>query len=74
MDRIPVDLDMIISSKDLYKATRYLREKGFKVIVYEPYTVTLTKRLCHRPLYTAFSRGIYIQMVRDYSKNILRRS
>ena len=62
MDRVSVDLDIIISSKDIYKAARLLREKGFRVIVYKPYTITLErkKKLHSRLIYTAFIRMDHI--------------
>jgi uncharacterized protein YqgQ len=76
VDHVSVDLDMIISSKDIYKAVRLLSEKGFKVIVDEPYIMTLARKDFIIDLYTqpSFVCGSYIQMMRDYSKNILRRS
>jgi predicted methyltransferase len=43
---------MIISLKDIYKAVRHLREKEFKVIVYEPYTITLARKGFVVDLYT----------------------
>ena len=43
MDHISVDLDILISSKVIYKAARLLREK-IRIIVYEPYTITLARK------------------------------
>jgi len=74
-DHVSIDLDILISSKDVYKAVSLLREKGFEVIVYEPYTITLARKGFIIDLYTQPSfHGSYIQMVRSCSKNILRRS
>ena len=41
MDHVSIDLDIIISSKDIYKALRLLCEKGFRIIVNVPYIITL---------------------------------
>jgi len=76
MDRISVDLDIIISSKDIYKATRLSREKGFKVIVYEPYTITLARKGFIVDLYTqpSFAWIIYSdgeKLLKEYSEKIM---
>jgi uncharacterized protein YqgQ len=43
-DHVSIDLDIIISSKDIYKALRLLREKGFRIIVNVPYIITLARK------------------------------
>jgi len=76
MDRISVDLDIIIGSKDIYKAARLLREKGFEVIVYEPYTITLARKGFIIDLYTqpSFAWIIYSdgeKLLKEYSEEIM---
>jgi uncharacterized protein YqgQ len=76
VDHVSVDLDMIIGSKDIYKATRLLREKGFKVIVYEPYTITLARKGFIVDLYTqpSFAWIIYSdgeKLLKEYFEEIM---
>jgi len=76
MDRVSVDLDIIISSKDIYKAIRLLREKGFEVIIYEPYTITLARKNFVVDLYTqpSFAWIIYPdgeKQLKEYSEEIM---
>jgi hypothetical protein len=57
-----VDLDILISVDDAPKAARILRGLGFKIVVVEPYTVTLEKRNFIVDLYTqpSFAWIVYI--------------
>jgi hypothetical protein len=76
LDHVSVDLDIIISSKDIYKAVRLLRERGFEVIVYEPYTITLARKSFIIDLYTqpSFAWIIYSdgeRLLKEYSEEIM---
>jgi hypothetical protein len=76
VDHVSVDLEMIISSKDIYKAVRLLSEKGFKVIVDEPYTMTLARKDFIIDLYTqpSFAWIIYSddeKLLKEYSEEIM---
>ena len=76
MDHVSIDLDIIISSKDIYKAARLLREKGFRVIVYKPYTITLARKSFIIDLYTqpSFAWIIYSdgeKLLEEYSEEIM---
>ena len=52
VDHVSVDLDNLITRSDALRAVRALRERGFKVISLEPYTVTLARRGFIVDLYT----------------------
>jgi hypothetical protein len=76
VDHVSIDLDIIISSKDIYKAARLLREKGFRVIVYKPYTITLARKSFIIDLYTqpSFAWIIYSdgeKLLKEYSEEIM---
>jgi len=76
MNHVSVDLAMIIRSKDIYKATRLLHEKKFKVIVDEPYTMTLARRGFIVDLYTwpSFARIMkYLMKRKNIGTMILKR-
>jgi uncharacterized protein YqgQ len=75
-DHVSVDLDILISSKDIYKAVMLLREKGFEVIVYESYTITLARKGFIVDLYTqpSFAWIIYSdgeRLLKEYSEEIM---
>ena len=44
VDHVSIDLDNLITRSDAPRAVRALRERGFKVISPEPYTVMLARR------------------------------
>jgi len=76
VDHVSIDLDIIISSKDIYKAARLLREKGFEVIVYKPYTITLARKsfiidLNTQPLFAWIIYSDGEKLLEEYSEEIM---
>ena len=41
VDYVSVDLDILVNARDIPRAVKPLQERGFRVIVSEPYTVTM---------------------------------
>lgn len=62
VEHVSVDIDVLIDYRDLGKAIKELVSKGFKIIAFEKYTVTLAKNNTIVDLYThpAFAWIIYI--------------
>jgi len=52
VDHVSVDLDVLIHVDDIWRAVRRLSERGFRVVVAEPYTVTLRRGSFIVDLYT----------------------
>jgi len=61
-DHVSVDLDILVGVDDIPKAVKTLIRKGFKVVVSEPYTVTLVRRGFIVDLYTnpSFAWMVYM--------------
>lgn len=71
IDHVSVDLDILIDVKDVHKAVSKLRELKFKIVVAEPYTITLVRRGFIVDLYThpAFAWIVYMNgelLLKDY--------
>jgi len=76
VDHVSVDLDMLVDRRDVSRAVRVLREHGFKVVVWEPYTVTLERDGFIVDLYTepAFAWIVYMdggRLLRKYAEDIV---
>ena len=52
LDHVSVDLDILVNVDDIPKAVKTLISRGFRVVVLEPYTVTLVRRGFIVDLYT----------------------
>ena len=52
VDHVSVDLDVLVHVDDVSRAVARLRSRGFRVVVVEPYTVTLRRRGFIVDLYT----------------------
>jgi len=61
-DHVSVDLDILIRVEDVPKAVKALASRGFKVVVWEPYTVTLARNGFIVDLYTnpSFAWVVYM--------------
>jgi len=62
VEHVSVDLDVLVARSDAARAVRALRERGFRIAVAEPYTVTLERRGFVVDLYTepAFAWVVYM--------------
>jgi len=62
VEHVSVDLDVLVSRSDVARAARALVRRGFRVVVPEPYTVTLERRGFIVDLYTepAFAWVVYM--------------
>jgi hypothetical protein len=62
LDHVSVDLDTLVSVEDVPKAVKALVSRGFKVVVWEPYTATLARDGFIVDLYTqpSFAWIVYI--------------
>ena len=75
VDHVSVDLDILSDRRDVPRAVRLLRDRGFRVISPEPYTVTLARRGFIVDLYTqpSFAWVVYLdgkKLLRDYVEGI----
>jgi hypothetical protein len=61
-DHVSVDLDILIRVEDVSKAVKALASRGFKVVVWEPYTVTLARNGFIVDLYTNSSFAWVVYM------------
>jgi len=73
VDHVSVDLDVLIHVDDVWRAVKRLSERGFRVVVVEPYTVTLRRGDLIVDLYThpSFAWAVYMdgsRILRDYSE------
>jgi len=73
VDHVSVDLDVLIHVDDVWRAVRRLSGRGFRVVVVEPYTVTLRRGDFIVDLYThpSFAWAIYmdgLKILREYSE------
>jgi len=73
VDHVSVDLDVLIHVDDVWRAVKRFAEKGFRVIVVEPYTVTLRWGDLIIDLYThpSFAWVVYMdgaRILREYSE------
>jgi hypothetical protein len=61
-DHVSVDLDILVRVEDVPKAVKALASRGFKVVVWEPYTVTLARNGFIVDLYTnpSFAWVVYM--------------
>jgi hypothetical protein len=61
-DHVSVDLDILVRVEDAPKAVKALASRGFKVVVWEPYTVTLARNGFIVDLYTnpSFAWVVYM--------------
>lgn len=62
LDYVPADIDILIKREHVAEALRRLNHRGFRIVVWEPYTVTLSKGEIIVDLYTqpAFAWMIYL--------------
>jgi len=62
VDHVSVDLDILVNARDIPRAVKSLRKRGFRVIVSEPYTVTMGRRGFIVDLYTmpSFAWVVYM--------------
>jgi hypothetical protein len=62
LDHVSVDLDVLVSVEDVPRAVKALASRGFKVVVREPYTVTLARNGFIVDLYThpSFAWVVYM--------------
>jgi hypothetical protein len=75
VEHVSVDLDILIERVCVARAVRALRDRGFRIIVAEPYTVTLERRGFIVDLYTepAFAWVVYMdggRLLREYSEDV----
>lgn len=76
IEHVSVDIDLLIDSRDIWRAVRILKSKGFEIVVVEPYTVTLRHGGIIVDLYThpAFAWSIYMdgeKLLREYVEDIV---
>jgi len=74
-EHVSVDLDILIRVEDVPKAVRALISRGFKVVVWELYTVTLARSGFIVDLYThpSFAWIVYMdggRLLRDHAEDI----
>jgi len=75
VEHVSVDLDVLISRGDAPRAVRALRERGFRVVVLEPYTVTLARGGFVVDLYTepSFAWVVYVdggRLLREHVEEV----
>jgi hypothetical protein len=75
VEHVSVDLDILVGRGCVAGAVHALREQGFRVVVAEPYTVTLERRGFIVDLYTepAFAWIVYMdgsRLLREYSEDV----
>jgi len=75
VEHVSVDLDVLIERGCVAGAVRALRDRGFRISVAEPYTVTLERRGFIVDLYTepAFAWVVYMdggRLLREYSEDV----
>jgi hypothetical protein len=75
VEHVSVDLDVLIGRGCVARAVRALRDRGFRIVVAEPYTVTLERRGFIVDLYTepAFAWVVYMdggRLLREYSEDV----
>jgi hypothetical protein len=61
-EHVSVDLDILVRVEDVSRAVRALVSRGFRVVVWEPYTVTLVRGGFIVDLYThpSFAWVVYM--------------
>jgi len=75
VEHVSVDLDVLAGRGCVARAVRALRDRGFRVVVAEPYTVTLERRGFIVDLYTepAFAWVVYMdggRLLRECSEDV----
>ncbi|RLE89432.1 MAG: hypothetical protein DRN04_16320 [Thermoprotei archaeon] len=75
VEHVSVDLDILIDRRDIPKAVHALKSRGFKIVVSEPYTVTLVRRGFIVDLYTepSFAWIVYMsgkRLLREHSEDV----
>jgi len=75
VEHVSVDLDVLIDRRDVPRAVQALVSRGFKVVVQEPYTVTLVRRGFAVDLYTepSFAWIVYAdggRLLREHSEEV----
>jgi len=75
VEHVSVDLDILIERGCVARAVRALRDRGFRIAVAEPYTVTLERRGFIVDLYTepAFAWVVYMdggRLLRECSEDV----
>jgi hypothetical protein len=75
VEHVSVDLDVLIERGCVAGAVRALRDRGFRIVVAEPYTVTLERRGFIVDLYTepAFAWVVYMdggRLLRECSEDV----
>lgn len=75
LEHVSVDLDILIDRGDIPRAVQALVSRGFEVVVWEPYTVTLMRRGFVVDLYTepSFAWVVYAnggRLLREYSEDV----
>ncbi len=76
VDHISVDLDILVEKRDIPRAVNVLRNRGFRVVVPEPYTITLQRKGFIVDLYTepAFAWIVYMdgkRLLKEYTEDIV---
>ena len=72
VDHVSVDLDILVNTRDIPRAVKSLRERGFMIVVSEPYTVTMERRGFIVDLYTmpSFAWIVYMdgyKLIREHA-------
>jgi len=75
VEHVSVDLDILVDRNGIPRAVATLREHGFRVVVSEPYTVTLERRGFIVDLYTepSFAWVVYMnggRLLRDHVEEV----
>jgi len=75
VDHVSVDLDILVNTRDIPRAVKSLQERGFRVIVPEPYTITMERRGFIADLYTmpSFTWVVYmdgLRLIEEHSSDI----
>lgn len=75
VDHVSVDLDILIAREDVPRAVKTLLEQGFRIVVSEPYTVTLVRNGFIVDLYTepSFAWIVYMsgsRLLREYTEEV----
>jgi hypothetical protein len=75
LEHVSVDLDILVDGKDIPRVAKSLRGRGFRVVVLEPYTITLERGGFVVDLYTepSFAWVVYMdggRLLREHVEDI----
>jgi len=75
VDHVSVDLDILVNAQDIPRAVKSLRKRGFRVVVSEPYTVTMERCGFIVDLYTmpSFAWIVYMdgyKLIREHATDM----